>query len=69
MYASMDASADRLDVWEARYIGHVNAIKGAHPDGMRVRPPQRCALHDAAQRERWASQMHQSRTDRCEKLS
>ncbi len=25
--------------WRARYIGHVNAVCGAHPDGAKYRPP------------------------------
>ena len=25
--------------WGARYTGHIESIHGAHPDGMRYRPP------------------------------
>jgi hypothetical protein len=25
--------------WHARYIGHVESVNGAHPSGMRYRPP------------------------------
>jgi hypothetical protein len=25
--------------WHARYVGHVESIGGAHPDGIRYRPP------------------------------
>ncbi len=40
IYASMGRTADRLEAsWHGRYIGHVEAKNGAHPDGMRFRPP------------------------------
>jgi hypothetical protein len=40
IYASMDPSGDRLEAsWYARYIGHVPEKGGAHPEGMRFRPP------------------------------
>jgi hypothetical protein len=40
IYASMTVHDGPPAVtWNARYIGHVNAKNGAHPDGMKYRPP------------------------------
>jgi hypothetical protein len=40
IYASGDPSSERLEVsWYGRYIGHVEGKNGAHPDGMKFRPP------------------------------
>ena len=39
IYASHSDSSLSLKVsWHARYIGHVESIGGAHPDGMKYRP-------------------------------
>lgn len=54
IYASMDPSADRIEVsWRARYIGHVESKAGAHPDGMRFRPPS-TAKNPADNKGHWA---------------
>ena len=40
IYASHGHSAGVPRVtWQARYVRHVHALNGAHPDGMRYRPP------------------------------
>jgi len=40
IYASGNPRAEALEVsWFGRYIGHVEGKNGAHPDGMRFRPP------------------------------
>jgi len=40
IYASHSPGPLRLEIsWHARYIGHVESIGGAHPEGMRFRPP------------------------------
>ena len=40
IYASHADSPGPLEVsWHARYIGHVDSVGGAHPAGMRYRPP------------------------------
>jgi hypothetical protein len=40
IYASHDPGVRRLVVsWRALYIGHVESVNGAHPEGMKVRPP------------------------------
>ena len=40
IYASGDPDSERLEVsWQGRYIGHVQGKNGAHPDGLRFRPP------------------------------
>jgi len=40
IYASGDPTSDKLEVsWLGRYIGHVEGKFGAHPEGMRFRPP------------------------------
>lgn len=40
IYASGDLTATRLEIsWQGRYIGHVEGKNGAHPQGMRFRPP------------------------------
>jgi hypothetical protein len=40
LYAShMDGPLVLATTWRARYIGHVEAVNGAHPSGMRYRPP------------------------------
>ncbi len=40
IYASGDPDSERLEAsWYGRYIGHVEGRNGAHPDGMRYRPP------------------------------
>lgn len=40
IYASHDPGPRRLAVsWHALYIGHVEGQNGAHPHGMRFRPP------------------------------
>ena len=39
IYPSGNPDAERLEAsWYGRYTHHVNAIGGAHPDGMRFRP-------------------------------
>lgn len=40
IYASGDPSSEKLEVsWCGRYIGHVEGKNGAHPEGMKFRPP------------------------------
>lgn len=40
IYASHDPVVRRFVVsWKGTYIGHVESIEGAHPEGMRFRPP------------------------------
>ena len=40
IYASGDLGAGKVEVsWRGRYIGHVEGKNGAHPDGLRFRPP------------------------------
>jgi hypothetical protein len=40
IYASHSPGPLRLEVsWHALYVGHVESIRGAHPNGMRLRPP------------------------------
>jgi hypothetical protein len=40
----MDPTAERLEVsWYGRFIRQVDAKNGAHPDGMRFRPPSTAA--------------------------
>jgi hypothetical protein len=54
IYASMDPSAERIEVcWHARYIGHVESRGGAHPEGMRFRPPS-TAKYAADNKGHWA---------------
>lgn len=40
IYASMtDIDGPPSVTWRARYLGHVHSKNGAHPDGMKYRPP------------------------------
>ena len=40
IYASHSAEHRDFEVsWHARYLGHVDSIMGAHPEGMKYRPP------------------------------
>ncbi|MGH9890979.1 MAG: hypothetical protein ACREA0_03135 [bacterium] len=40
LYAShIDGPLVLAATWHARYIGHVESVNGAHPGGMRYRPP------------------------------
>lgn len=40
IYASHSQSSGPIEVsWHARYVGHVESLGGAHPEGMRYRPP------------------------------
>ena len=40
IYASHDPGIRRLVVsWSGIYVGHVESVNGAHPEGMRFRPP------------------------------
>lgn len=40
IYASGDLGSAKIEVsWRGRYIGHVEGKNGAHPDGLRFRPP------------------------------
>lgn len=40
IYASHTRSTPCTEItWRALYIGHVESSNGAHPDGMRYRPP------------------------------
>ena len=40
IYASHATPPGPLEVsWVGRYMGHVESVGGAHPDGMRFRPP------------------------------
>jgi hypothetical protein len=54
IYASVDPTADRLEAsWYARYTGHVEGKNGAHPDGMRFRPPS-TAINPSDNKGHWA---------------
>jgi hypothetical protein len=47
IYASHSPGPLRLEVsWHARYIGHVESIGGAHPQGMHFRPPSTAKYED-----------------------
>jgi len=40
IYASHSPGPPSFEIsWHGRYIGHVESINGAHPEGMRFRPP------------------------------
>jgi len=40
IYASHPGGHREFSVsWRARYVHHVESVMGAHPDGMRYRPP------------------------------
>lgn len=38
-YASKSGAVDQTVSWHGVYVGNVESIGGAHPDGMRFRPP------------------------------
>jgi hypothetical protein len=47
IYASQTAGAQFDVSWHGCYVGHVDAVNGAHPAGMRYRPPSTAKyLHD-----------------------
>jgi len=39
IYASHDGPPQFEASWYGRYVGHVEGVNGAHPAGMRYRPP------------------------------
>lgn len=54
IYPSGDPKSEKLEAsWYGRYVGHVESKNGAHPEGMRLRPPS-TAKYPADNKGHWA---------------